>query len=73
MIIYLLHLKPIGICQLFYNSDLTALPVNIVKHFNLEIMFNLQFILEEVIFRIIPENSGLFSGLIRKIVPYFPD
>ena len=28
---------------------------------------------EEVIFRIILKNSGLFSGLIRKILPYFPD
>ena len=28
---------------------------------------------EEVIFRIIPENSGLFSRLIRRIIPYFPD
>ena len=33
----------------------------------------MQYQMEEVIFRIIPENSGLFSGLIRKIVLYFPD
>ena len=33
----------------------------------------LDYFMEEVIFRIIPENSGLFSELIWKIVPYFPD
>ena len=44
------------------NSNIFYLDRDILTYFK-----------EEVIFRIIPENSGLFSGLIRKIVPYFPD
>ena len=41
---YLPHLIPIGLCQLLYNSDLTALPVNIVEHFNPEIMLQFMFL-----------------------------
>ena len=29
--------------------------------------------MEELIFRIIPDNNGLFSRLIWKLVSYFPD